>query len=128
MSRTITETTVLTVIECVNCGMLFAFSEAYEKQRRRDHAWFYCPQGHLQHYPGETDADNLRSKLLAAESERDFARKQRDLAEANARRLDRKAKALERKAAHGVCPHCKRTFTDSRLARHIATKHPKCEP
>jgi len=126
VSRTITETTTMNVHECPACGVLYAFTDKFEQSRRDDHKSFYCPNGHSLSYQGDTEADKLRAKLLTAEAERDHARRQREEAEAEARRAARKLKTLERKAAHGVCPHCKRTFQDSRLGRHIATKHPDC--
>lgn len=55
------------VVECAVCGLPFGITQHFERQRRADHANFWCPSGHTNHYPGETDEERLRKKLAQAQ-------------------------------------------------------------
>jgi len=110
-------------IECCACGIIFAVTALHEKNLRRTHDTFYCPNGHQQIFKAQTDAERL-NKELASERQR------RVLAENTARAEADRAKAAEDKLARlqhrvtrGVCPCCKRTFAN--VARHMASKHPE---
>lgn len=82
-------TVEFSVVDCPNCGIQFAITGSYERRRRADHVNFYCPSGHAQHYPGQTDEDRLR-KLAIERSDRIVAL-QNERAELQ-RRLSRKRK------------------------------------
>ena len=103
--------------ECCNCGVLFAMTAEFAKDRhrRKEAASFYCPNGHAQHYMGKTDAQKLREAEAALSAERD----QRLAAERELRRIGQRAKG-------GACPCCKRTFVQ--LSRHMKAKHPDYPP
>jgi hypothetical protein len=114
----------LKVIECSYCSMPFATSESWERQRRRDHKTFYCPNGHAQYFAGKSDVEKAQEK---ARDERErAARLQAELDQTEASLaatkgvVTKQRKKLER-VEHGVCPSCKRHFTN--LERHMKSKH-----
>jgi hypothetical protein len=127
---TITYSSVLTVVDCCACGILFGVPVDLDKRNRNDHSRsFYCPSGHGQHYTGPTEAQRLRAQLETAERQRDNAESARIAARDQARSAERSASAykgrvtrLKNRAAAGVCPCCQRTF--QQLARHMSAKHP----
>lgn len=128
ITKTITYTETLNVLECANCAMLFAITDAFERQRRADGQTFYCPSGHSNVYR-ETEAERLRKKLAHAEQQRDWAETSRKAARDQAERAERSAAAykgrvtrLKNRAAAGVCPCCNRSFEN--LRRHMAGQHP----
>lgn len=45
---------VLTTITCSECGIAFGVPEHWRSTKRSDHSTFWCPNGHRQHYPGES--------------------------------------------------------------------------
>ena len=102
----------LEVIECANCSMPFGVSERFLKDRRRDHTTFYCPHGHHNFYPQESEEEKLRKQKDAAVLEAMEERQKRIDAE----------KAHKRLVKTGVCPCCRRNFVA--LRRHMKTKHP----
>lgn len=133
---TFTDTMRFTVLDCCNCGIPFAFNEDFERRRREDHRYFYCPNGHSQHYTGPSDAEkrarDLASKLERKEAEAEREREWRRQAEERAEKEKRRRAALKavvtkqkKRIANGVCPvpKCKRSGFDD-VMNHIATCHP----
>jgi len=128
----VTTTVELESRACPVCGILYAVSEQFWKDKytakgTSESTW-YCPNGHSRWYAGESNEQKitrLEAEKIALQSrvasERETARK----AEAAAERAKRATKAMERKAANGVCPYCQRTFAAERLQRHVHTKHPE---
>lgn len=116
------------VEHCCECRMPFAITMDMQRARRDDHKWFYCPQGHPQHYTGPSEADKLRGEV---EKQRQEVERQRQMREAEAaRRLrveqerDEVARAHNRmrtRVMNGVCPCCNRTFQN--LMQHMKTEH-----
>jgi hypothetical protein len=104
------------------CGVVFGLSAEYEKMRRRDHAVFYCPNGHVLSFHEMTDAERLRRDLTRAQDR--MATVERQLKSTEMRRrvtLGALNKAKARIAA-GICPACDATFSD--LEHHMSTAHP----
>lgn len=106
-----------------DCGISFQVPGWWEKGRRETKAWFYCPNGHGQHFTGESDADKFRrerdiakQQLARAEQEAADAQKRADL-------LQKQKRRLEKRAAAGTCPCCQRTF--SNMATHMKKQHPE---
>lgn len=52
--------TELVTEQCCNCGITFAVPLPFQEARKRDHELLYCPHGHGQHYPAESDIEKLR--------------------------------------------------------------------
>lgn len=116
---------------CCACGVAFGMPTDLMAARKRDGGWFYCPNGHQQHY-AKTEADRLREQLAreqaqrkAAETRASAAYDQAEAAERSARAYRGVATRVKNRAAAGVCPvvPCRRNFTD--LAAHMATVHPE---
>lgn len=104
-------------VQCISCGVIFGIPSDLNTQRKRDHKLFYCPNGHSQYFPGESDVEKAE-RLLKEEQ----ARHQRTIARENDERVAReKAERKLKRVAKGVCPECKRSFPN--LARHMACKH-----
>ena len=114
--------TRFSAIECSRCGLRFGLPARYEDNRREDHREFWCPNGHSQYYPGETEAEKLRRELdtakhnLAAWRE-SYAReaKSHSATKGQVTRLKNRVHA-------GVCIECHRHFAN--VERHMASKHP----
>lgn len=100
---------------CCTCGVLFAIPAHLRAQLRKNHNWFYCPNGHTQHYTSETDAEKLKKQVERLTKEKEWAVQAQTKAEAETAKL-------KKRVAKGTCPCCKRTV--SQLARHMETKHP----
>lgn len=114
---------------CCECGTRFAGEAALKRERLRDHKLFYCPNGHPQHYTGESKEERLTREL---EAQKQKTARAEDLATRRGRELDNaqlqvrttrgKLNALKRRIANGVCPCCHRSFVA--LRRHMETMHP----
>lgn len=129
----ITVETGFVVEECCNCGVAFAMTKAFKaeclKNRGPNGKRFYCPNGHVQWYVGETEADKLRrerdrlaQRIAQRDDEIERQRQLRADAERSASAFKGQVTKLKNRAAAGVCPCCTRSFTN--LRRHMATKHP----
>jgi len=123
----------LTVLTCCHekCGVTFAFTQSFERQRRDDHETFYCPNGHEQHYYVDNEKEKLRKELAAAQRRNNSLAS--DLRWEEMRVLEFKRSAAAHKGhatrirnliAQGVCPvpGCRRNFTNVRA--HLASQHP----
>jgi hypothetical protein len=67
---------------CCECGMPFEITADFHGRLLKCHNFFYCPQGHMQHFTGESIEESLRRKLSKAETdslirEQEFARQLR---------------------------------------------------
>jgi len=103
--------------ECCKCGIIYGMTNYFKAERQKDHAGFYCPNGHEQVYTSESDAEK-NARLLREEQARHARTLQRENEERAAReKAERKLKRVGR----GVCPECNRSFQN--LARHMACKH-----
>lgn len=136
--RTMDVLVTLDALDCCQCHLTFAVDRAWVAARRRDHTWWYCPNGHQQHWAQESDLEKAQRE--ARDAQEAFARErvrhraaldQATAAREHAKAAERSASAWKghatrarRKAAHGVCPApgCGRTFAD--LARHMTGQHP----
>lgn len=126
---TYTETISLTKIDCGSCGGTYAVNERYRADRARDGGGWTCPYCKCS-WGYSQDNENLRLKreleqkareLTAAKCDTLREKQLREAAEVREAKSNRKL----RRVHNGVCPCCKRTF--SNLARHMATKHPTVE-
>jgi len=135
-----TITTKFCIEECCNCGIAFAMTEEFKKDRLADKRSWYCPNGHCQHYLGKTDAqlrkeaeekaaaaeENARRAMESLEWEKQYSKRlyrEKENTENRLRSTKGVVTKLKKRAANGVCPCCSRTF--SQLARHMANIHPE---
>lgn len=45
------------------CGMTFWVPRRWHEDRKNDHQFWRCPNGHSQHYAGKSEAEKLRDEL-----------------------------------------------------------------
>jgi uncharacterized protein with PIN domain len=111
---------------CYSCGVEMAMVTDLAANRKRDHKTFFCPNGHSQFWPGESDVEKLQKQLASekAARERSEAFARAEAAEAKKRIAVERGKItkLKNRVGNGVCPCCNRSFTN--LQRHMHTKHP----
>lgn len=112
------------IVTCCHkgCGISFAMQKSTITLQKRHGRSFYCPNGHSQHWLGESyeeKAERLQRELdeTRAWSNRRIAQEQRSHA-ATRGHLTR----VKKRSAHGVCPCCKRTF--AKVADHMKRMHP----
>ncbi len=124
--------TTFETITCCHegCGLTFAAPTSWIRSRRADHTWWYCPNGHHQHWPGESELE--KEQRLRKEAEQRILE-----AQARTNEVRHEAEVLKRQVAvqkglttrvknrihRGVCTCCNRTF--SNVAEHMKTKHPE---
>lgn len=113
-------------IMCCTCGLYFSVPSVWESNRREKHDTFYCPNGHQLSFRGESRAEKAERELEAAKKRHavdlEWQRSRRETAERSAAAHNGKLTELKNRIHNGVCPCCKRSF--SNVARHMATKHP----
>lgn len=117
-------------LTCCDCGIIFGVPSMWQKKRREDAKFFYCPNGHSQHYPEDTEKKRLQRELEQEKKRRAWAESSRDMHRSNAERQSRRAASYKgiatktkKRVGNGVCPCCNRTFQN--LMNHMKTKHPK---
>ena len=107
---TFTHTDTFVVIDCCRCGVLFGVPEGLHREFRDDsNRWFYCPNGHQQHY-GKEQKERAR----------------REHHERRAATFKGHVTRIKNRVGRGDCPCCNRHFDN--LQRHMATKHPTWSP
>lgn len=107
---------LMAAITCITCGVTFGVPEDLISEKRKDHTNFHCPNGHAMLFPSESDVEKLRKQLNSEKLAKQH--------EMNLRlEAERREGMLRKRVAHGVCPCCKRSFTN--LARHMKSKHPE---
>jgi hypothetical protein len=110
------------------CGIHFAVPLEFDKRNFERGNCFYCPNGHKLYY-GEGEADRLRKELAQEKKFKEWAQQDAKIARKNRERAERQLSAtkgvvtkIKKRVGNGVCPCCKRSFTN--LRRHMHTKHP----
>lgn len=116
-------------IVCAQCAMSFGVPARFESDRRSDHAIFYCPAGHSLTFNGPSKEEILQRKLAEREAlierrnkELEVERRKTEQARNSARSYKGKATELKNRVRNGVCPCCRRHFTN--LHRHMQGQHP----
>lgn len=119
------------------CNVVFGMPQGMYLNRKDDHAWFYCPNGHKQHFTGKSDAEALREKVAQLERDnqllvkrREWAEQGRSLAQHDAKTARTRAKKavtisrnLRQRLKTGKCPCCEVKFDN--LEEHMKTEHPR---
>jgi len=113
MQHAIRQEITLSTLTCCSCGIVFAMPEPLMTKLRQNGEWFYCPNGHRQHF-AQSEADRLR--VLLEEANRSKTQLAEDYA-----KLQREHRRLTKRITAGVCPCCNRTFQN--LARHMKSQH-----
>ena len=125
---TINYTGILETYRCANCYMTVAIPTAFIEDRRRDHDTFYCPAGHKNYFPHESDLERLKRELEAKNnelcaSENNVAFYIESLEEQKRKTAAQKGQKMKilNRIEKGVCPHCNRYFVN--LHKHMDSKH-----
>lgn len=123
MTLTASETLITEV--CCNCGVLFAMPKYLQVKLRENREYFYCPNGHQQHYTGKSEAEEQRERAerLATQVKQMGNRLETEKRSHSATKG--KVTKLKNRIANGVCPCCNRTFAN--LGKHMANQHPEFE-
>lgn len=124
MPTTISYSTRLVRQDCYSCGVPFAMSESLYNEAIKDHSrWFYCPNGHSQHFIGKTDEQLERERRIRAEATEQALRDQLAASERSKAALKGVVTKTKRRIGKGVCPCCNRHFTN--VERHMESRHPE---
>ncbi len=121
-----TYTNVLDVIECCSCHMDFAMQQNFKRDCKRDHRTFYCPAGHSNYYPGQSDVEKERQARIRAEARAAQAEDRTEVARRQTAAAKGQVTKIKNRVKNGVCPFCSRTFAN--LAAHMETKHSEDAP
>lgn len=109
---------------CYNgCGVQFALGSEFVERRMEDHAYWYCPNGHQQHWSQGNETERLKSQLEASRRIASNERDRRQRAERQRAAARGQVTKIKRRVGRGVCPCCNRTFAD--LGRHMTGQHPE---
>lgn len=85
--------------------------------------YFYCPNGHPQHYTGKSEEQKRIEELEAKLKYEKQAYTQMTDTMLDERNRANKLKRQLNRVHKGVCPCCNRSFVN--LKRHMETKHPE---
>ena len=127
---TINQALSFKTVSCYACGITFALPAEYYNDRLDDKKSWFCPNGHQQHFIGETEAQKLQKRLDAMERSRDYYQGRNTHLQDQLQAAKRHAAALKgaltkarKRMGAGVCPvpECHRSFPN--LAAHMETKH-----
>ncbi len=105
------------------CGITFGVPVHWEMIRRNDHTWFYCPNGHRQHYSRETEEERLARELQSALDDAAWEKKEKREAQGSLRATRGVVTRTKNRIKKGICPCCTRTFPN--LGAHMTQKHPE---
>lgn len=123
----------LTQVTCPKCGGVYALSQQYLNEAADlghfKQTWT-CPYCKAERGYGEGEVDRLKKQVSSAEATAKWHKNRAEEAAKSADHFRSSRDAMKgvvtkikKRVRHGVCPCCKRTFTD--LARHMDSKHPK---
>lgn len=126
---TYTRTINMVTESCCNCGVVFGMPSDLQDEFKKDSSkFFYCPNGHRQHY-SESESDRLKKELDRVRQSEQLQRQYRQNAEKELsqerierRKIKTRLKNVKERVANGVCPCCNRYFEN--LHRHMSNKHP----
>lgn len=108
-------------ITCGKCGICFSVPDHWLETRKRNHAYFWCPNGHERYFPGESDIEKAQREVREAQALANDHAHGRLVAEKELERVKAEANRIRKRVAAGVCPCCNRTFAN--LAGHMRVKH-----
>ncbi len=114
---------------CGKCGGVFALNKDFLTYARRSAGGYHCPYCQTRWSWEQSEADRLRKQLEETEAKLRESRCETLQQQHRADGLLESANKLTRKLARvskGVCPCCKRSFTN--LRRHMATRHANEQP
>ena len=64
MTRLLLDVEFVTETCCYEgCGITWAVTADFKRERQQDHASFFCPNGHVQYYPKKSKEEVLKQEL-----------------------------------------------------------------
>ena len=105
--------------------MTFAVPKVWQDRQRDTHRNWYCPNGHEQHYPSNTELERTQKELARLKRRAEYLEADRDTLERSRSAVRGHLTRVRQRESPGVCPCCKRTFQN--VARHMKTRHPDYE-
>jgi len=122
-TTTITEVVTLETMHCGSCHVLYAMPDGFLTERRKDHATWYCPNGHPRYYPADNEEERLKKELDKTQTFLANARSLLAVAEREKQELQKEAERLAKRAQAGVCSKCHRSFQN--VKAHMGRRHPE---
>lgn len=122
MSVTYEITTTYQPHTCGKCGVQFAMTTTFYRQRMRDKNTWYCPNGCLRAFTGESEEEKLRRQLDSVVEGKRALRYRLDHANRSRAALKGQVTKIKRRVGKGICPCCRRNFAN--LKRHMEHQHP----
>ena len=118
-------TTVLTKIQCGQCGGVYALSERYVNRKRELSGSWNCPYCKTSWGWSLSNSELEIAKREAKRANDNLAREQarHDQTKMSMRAHKSAKTRLKNRIANGACPCCNRYFKN--LHQHIKNKHPK---
>lgn len=116
-------TQTMFTLYCADCSIWFGIPKDFEERRRKDHAKFYCPVGHVNLYDAESAEEKFRRERDSARQQLARVEDEKQEALRVAARAKAETKKLKKRAAAGACPCCQRSF--SNMIEHMKKQHPK---
>lgn len=117
------ENTWLETETCCACGIMFAMPADFQRKKRDNPgSSFYCPNGHGQHYVGETKEQKLQREIERRDAQLADARDRANRLMAERDAAAKAHKKMRTRVANGVCPCCNRSFEN--LRNHMKNQHP----
>jgi hypothetical protein len=118
-----TQVLFVTVVKetCVSCGVIFALDESHRTELQKSHKSFYCPNGHSQYFPAQSVEEILRQDLARERQRSDQIKAELHDEKKSKYAIKGQLTKIKNRVSSGVCPCCKRYF--SNLHRHMKTKH-----
>lgn len=113
--------TTLETTNCYKCGVMFGMPESLYNDLLKNHANFWCPNGHQQHFIGKTEAERERERRIAAEAKAARAEDRAEIAERRRRYEKGQKTRILNRVKNGVCPFCGRSFPN--VEAHMKSKH-----
>ena len=122
MTTTFINTGTYVVETCCRCGIDFGIPEDfYVAVRDNSNKWFYCPNGHRQHYT-VSRATKLQRQLDAAHNAERDLRNRLETTQRSRAALKGQVTKIKRRVGKGICPCCRRNFAN--LKHHMENQHP----
>jgi hypothetical protein len=119
-----------TQITCCNCKTPFAVLDQHHERLKADSGeWFYCPNGHRQHFTeSETDKlrrerDRLAQQIVHRDSTIEHYRQRSETLDKRLSATKGVVTRIKNRVGAGVCPCCTRSFQN--LANHMKSQHPQ---
>ena len=110
---------------CYLCGVVFAITTDFRKERLRDLRAFYCPSGHGQAYMENVTEKKLRQAEERLKAEKGWSSRLSDALEAEKKQHSSTKGQLTKtrnRIQSGHCPECHQFF--GQLKRHMEAEHP----